>query len=352
VSDALDRALASLAGAESRAGQLEEAIEHRTMPGEPVADGSAGVREYGSTETASGDGDAGGSTAPGGSAEAKASDGVAGLFRVGTPFFLIAGPCVLESDTLNVTIGEALARLAEELRFPIIYKASFDKANRSSPGSPRGPGLDAGLEQLARVRSATGLPILADVHAPEQCGPVGQIADVLQIPAFLCRQTDLLVAAGATGRPVNVKKGQWMAPHEMRGAVGKVRGAGSRAVAVTERGTFFGYGNLVVDMRSFALMREACEAPAIFDGTHSVQRPGEGGGISGGEPRHIPSLVRAAVAAGADALFLEVHPEPAKGLSDTTSMLPLDRLRPLLEQVLEIRATLASANAAGDAARG
>jgi 2-dehydro-3-deoxyphosphooctonate aldolase (KDO 8-P synthase) len=268
------------------------------------------------------------------------------LFRLGGPFFLIAGPCVLEEDALNLTIGEALAQLADDLALPIVFKASFDKANRASPGSPRGPGLDKGLEKLARVRVATGLPLLTDVHLPEQCAPVAEVADVLQIPAYLCRQTDLLRAAGATGRPVNVKKGQWMAPAEMNGAVRKVRsaadGAGveNPAVTVTERGTFFGYGNLVVDMRSFALLREACEAPAVFDGTHSVQRPGEGGAVSGGEPRHIPTLVRSAVAAGADALFLETHPEPARGLSDTTNMLPLDRLRPLVEEVLALRAAL------------
>jgi 2-dehydro-3-deoxyphosphooctonate aldolase (KDO 8-P synthase) len=262
------------------------------------------------------------------------------LFRPDGGFFLIAGPCVVESDDLNLRIGEALARLSDDLRLPIVYKASFDKANRSSPGSPRGPGVHEGLRKLQRVQEATGLPLITDVHLPEQCAAAAEIVDALQIPAFLCRQTDLLVAAGATGKPVNVKKGQWMAPHEMRGAVAKVRGAGSPAVATTERGTFFGYGNLVVDMRSFALMREACDAPAIFDGTHSVQRPGEGGGISGGEPRFIPSLVRAAVVAGADALFLETHPEPAKGLSDTTNMLPLDRLRPLVEEVLALRAAL------------
>jgi 2-dehydro-3-deoxyphosphooctonate aldolase (KDO 8-P synthase) len=265
---------------------------------------------------------------------------VESLFQLGGPFFLIAGPCVLEDDALNLTIAEALARLGDDLGLPIVFKASFDKANRSSPESPRGPGVDEGLRKLERVRAETGLPLLTDVHLPEQCAAVAQVVDVLQIPAFLCRQTDLLVAAGHTGKPVNVKKGQWMAPHEMRGAAGKVRGAGSPAVAVTERGTFFGYGNLVVDMRGFALLREACGAPAIFDGTHSVQRPGEGGGISGGEPRHIPTLVRAAVAAGADALFLETHPEPARGLSDTTNMLPLDRLRPLVEEVLALRAAL------------
>jgi 2-dehydro-3-deoxyphosphooctonate aldolase (KDO 8-P synthase) len=261
-------------------------------------------------------------------------------FRPGGPFFLIAGPCVLEDDRLNLLIAEALARLSDELGLPIIFKASFDKANRSSHGSPRGPGIDDGLARLARVREATGLPLLTDVHEPAHCAAAAEVVDVLQIPAFLCRQTDLLVAAGATGRAVNIKKGQWMAPEEMAGAVAKVRGSGSPRVATTERGTFFGYGNLVVDMRSFDLMREACEAPAVFDGTHSVQRPGQGGGVSGGEPRFIPPLVRAAVAAGADALFLEVHPEPAKGLSDTTNMLPLDRLRPLLEEALAVRAAL------------
>jgi 2-dehydro-3-deoxyphosphooctonate aldolase (KDO 8-P synthase) len=262
------------------------------------------------------------------------------LFRPGGPFFLIAGPCVLEDDRLNLAVGEALARLSEELRLPIVFKASFDKANRSSPGSARGPGMDEGLRKLERVGRETGLPLVTDVHEPDQCEATAQVVDVLQIPAFLCRQTDLLLAAGATGRAVNVKKGQWMAPREMKGAAGKVRGAGASGLAVTERGTFFGYGNLVVDMRGFVQLREACDAPAIFDGTHSVQRPGEGEGISGGEPRFIPYLVRAAVAAGCDAVFLETHPEPEKGLSDTTNMLRLDRLRPLVEEILAIRAAL------------
>lgn len=268
---------------------------------------------------------------------------VAELFRPGAPFFLIAGPCVLEDERLNLEVGEALARISDHLGLPVVFKASFDKANRSSPGSPRGPGLEEGLELLAQVKRATGLPVLTDVHEAGQCTAAAEVADVLQIPAFLCRQTDLLLAAGATGRPVNVKKGQWMAPHEMRGAVAKLRGAGAAGVAVTERGTFFGYGNLVVDMRSFPLLREACGAPTVFDGTHSVQRPGEGGGVSGGEPRFIPGLVRAAVAAGADALFLEAHPEPSRAPSDATNMLPLDRLRPLLEEVLAIRAAIGGA---------
>ena len=272
---------------------------------------------------------------------------VAELFREGAPFFLIAGPCVLEDDALNLAVGEALARFADDLALPIIYKASFDKANRSSPGSPRGPGVDEGLEKLERVRSATGLPLLTDVHLPEQCAPVAEVVDVLQIPAFLCRQTDLLVAAGSTGKAVNVKKGQWMAPAEMRGAVAKVRAAGSSAVAVTERGTFFGYGNLVVDMRNFTLLREACGAPAVFDGTHSVQRPGLAGGASGGDREFIPALVRAAVAAGANGLFLETHPDPARAPSDSTNMLPLDALDALLRQVMALRAALGSPTPAG-----
>jgi 2-dehydro-3-deoxyphosphooctonate aldolase (KDO 8-P synthase) len=269
---------------------------------------------------------------------------VPGLLAPDGEFFLIAGPCVLEDDALNLRVGEHLARLSEDLRLPIVFKASFDKANRSSLGSGRGPGLEEGLERLARVRSATALPLLTDVHEPAQCAPVAEVVDVLQIPAFLCRQTDLLLAAGATGRPVNVKKGQWMSPQEMRGAVAKLRAAGAGGVAVTERGTFFGYGNLVVDMRSFLALREACEAPTVFDGTHSVQRPGEGQGISGGEPRFIPHLVRAAIAAGADALFLETHPDPACAPSDATNMLPLERLRPLLEEVLAIRSALTPAH--------
>jgi 2-dehydro-3-deoxyphosphooctonate aldolase (KDO 8-P synthase) len=265
---------------------------------------------------------------------------IAKLFEPGGGFFLIAGPCVLEDDGLNLEVAAALARLSDDLALPVIFKASFDKANRSSPSSPRGPGLDEGLRKLARVRDESGLPVLTDVHDAAQCGAVAEIVDVLQIPAFLCRQTDLLLAAGATGRPVNVKKGQWMAPEEMRGAAEKLRGAGADGVAVTERGTFFGYGNLVVDMRSFELMRESCSAPVVFDGTHSVQRPGAGAGVSGGEPRFIPTLVRAAVAAGVDALFLEVHPEPSRAPSDATNMLRLERLRPLLEEVLAIRGAL------------
>lgn len=262
------------------------------------------------------------------------------LFQGGERFFLIAGPCVLEDDALNLGIAEELARISEDLGLPVIFKASFDKANRSQPGAPRGPGLERGLEQLALVGRETGLPVLTDIHESWQADPVGEVCDVLQIPAFLCRQTDLVEAAARTGRPVNLKKGQWMAPEEMAGAVAKARAAGCSGVAVTERGTFFGYGDLVVDMRSFERLRDATGAPTIFDGTHSVQRPGKADGASGGDPRFTPPLVRAAAAAGMDALFMEVHPEPEKGLSDRTNMLPLHLLRPLLEEVLSIREVL------------
>ena len=254
--------------------------------------------------------------------------------------FLIAGPCQLEDDALNLRVGEHLARLAERVPGGIVYKASFDKANRSNPGATRGPGLERGLAALERVRSATGLRILTDVHLPEQCAMAAEVVDVLQIPAFLCRQTDLLEAAGATGKPVNVKKGQWMHPEGMQGAVSKVRraagGAGAQ-VAVTERGTFFGYGDLVVDMRSFARMRAACACPVIFDGTHSVQQPGRGeGGASGGAREFIPALTLAAVAAGADGLFLETHPQPDRAPSDGPNMLPLQALDTLVSRLVDV----------------
>ena len=254
-------------------------------------------------------------------------------------FFLIAGPCVVEDDDLNLRVGDHLAALADRVPGGIIYKASFDKANRSNAGAHRGPGLDEGLAALDRVRQATGLPILTDVHLPEQCAAAAQVADVLQIPAFLCRQTDLLVAAGATGKPVNVKKGQWMHPEGMRGAVDKVRGASTTPseVAVTERGTFFGYGDLVVDMRNFVRMREACQAPVIFDATHSVQRPGQGqGGASGGAREFIPPLTMAAVGAGADGLFMETHPDPDHAPSDGPNMIPLEHLDALIERTVAL----------------
>jgi 2-dehydro-3-deoxyphosphooctonate aldolase (KDO 8-P synthase) len=262
---------------------------------------------------------------------------IASLFTPGE-FFLIAGPCMLEDDALNLRVGEALAELRVQSGVPIIYKASFDKANRSKPGAPRGPGIDAGLRQLDRVKQATGLPVLTDVHEAQQTAAVAQVCDVLQIPAFLSRQTDLVEAAARTGRVVNIKKGQWMAPEDMAGAAGKARAAGAAAIGVTERGTLFGYGDLVVDMRSFVRMREATGAPVIFDGTHSVQRPGTADGASGGDPRFIQPLVLAAMAAGADALFLEVHPHPETAPSDGSNMLQIERLPALLQRVLEVRA--------------
>jgi 2-dehydro-3-deoxyphosphooctonate aldolase (KDO 8-P synthase) len=266
-------------------------------------------------------------------------------------FLLIAGPCALEDSELNLEVAHALVGLAEESGLPIVFKASFDKANRSSLDSARGPGMETGLPLLARVKEETGLPLSTDIHEPWQAGPVGEVVDVLQIPAFLCRQTDLLVAAGETGKAVNIKKGQWMAPEEMKAAVDKVRSSGASEVAVTERGTIHGYGDLVVDMRSFARIRDAAHAPAIFDGTHSVQRPGLSEGSSGGDPEHIPALVRAAVAAGCDGLFLETHPEPARAPSDSTNMLPLADLPALIRDVVEIRRTL-SREARGTLDRG
>ena len=284
----------------------------------------------------------------------------ASLFRTGAgatsneahgQFFLIAGPCLLEDDALNLSVASELARIADDLSIPIIFKASFDKANRSKAGAARGPGLDEGLRRLARVHAESGLPVLTDIHEAHQAAPAAQVCDVLQIPAFLSRQTDLVEAAGATGAALNIKKGQWMAPEEMANAVAKARAAGSDAIAVTERGTFFGYGDLVVDMRSFTRMREATNAPVIFDGTHSVQRPGRADGASGGDPRFIPSLVRSAVAAGADALFLEVHPRPETAPSDGSNMLRLDALRALLTDVLAIREIVAHHRAMPEPAR-
>ena len=257
--------------------------------------------------------------------------------------FLIAGPCQLEDDTLNLRVGEALAKLAEHVPGGVIFKASFDKANRSNVDGVRGPGIEAGLAALDRVRAATGLPILTDVHEATQCAAAAQVVDVLQIPAFLCRQTDLLVAAGATGKAVNVKKGQWMHPEGMAGAVRKVEAGAALAgtalgdLAVTERGTFFGYGDLVVDMRAFARMRAACNVPVIFDATHSVQQPGKGqGGTSGGAREFIPPLTYAAVAAGAQGLFLETHPHPDRAPSDGPNMIQLDELPALVARAVDV----------------
>lgn len=258
-------------------------------------------------------------------------------FGDGSAPFLIAGPCVIESDAVNLQVAEALVTLGARAGLHVIFKASYDKANRSRLDAPRGPGLDAGLRALERVRAATGLPLLTDVHEVAQVAPAAAVTDVLQIPAFLCRQTDLLVAAGKAGRPVNVKKGQWTAPEQMAGAVEKLRAGGAPEIAVTERGTFFGYGDLVVDMRNFARLRQACGVPVIMDATHAVQQPGQGaGGASGGLRQFIPPLLYAAAAAGADAFFLETHPDPDHAPSDGPNMLPLDELSGVLATALDV----------------
>lgn len=256
-------------------------------------------------------------------------------------FFLIAGPCLLEDDSLNLRIAEEVARVGARHALPVLFKASFDKANRSKLSAPRGPGLEEGLRRLDTVRAQTGLPLVTDIHTEPQADAAASVVDVLQIPAFLSRQTDLVVAAGRTGRAVNIKKAQWMDPEAIEHAVAKTRSAGASTVVVTERGTFFGYGDLVVDMRSFVRMARASGAPTIFDGTHSVQRPGAASGASGGDPEFTPTLVRAAVAAGCNGLFLEVHPDPASAPSDGSNMLPLDRLDDLIASVVRLRAALA-----------
>lgn len=254
-------------------------------------------------------------------------------------FLLIAGPCVLEDRQLNLEVAEALCAVGERCGIPVLFKASFDKANRTSLDSPRGPGLREGLRYLAEVREETGVSVITDIHESAQAPPVAEVVDAIQIPAFLCRQTDLLLAAAGTGLPVNVKKGQWLAPDEMRHPVAKLRSGGATAVAVTERGTAFGYGRWVVDMRGFEIMRRACECPVLFDATHAVQIPGRGS-ASGGEPEHIETLARAAVAAGADGLFVETHPRPELAPSDGPNMLRLDRLAPLVARLLSIREAL------------
>jgi 2-dehydro-3-deoxyphosphooctonate aldolase (KDO 8-P synthase) len=253
-----------------------------------------------------------------------------------TPF-LIAGPCVIEPGDVMPRVAEELARIEQDLGVPVCLKASFDKANRSRLSANRGPGLEEGLRVLEQARSASGLPILTDIHESQQAAPAAQVADALQIPAFLCRQTDLLLAAGRTGKPVNIKKGQWLQAEAMVGAIEKVRTAGSNDVAVTERGTFFGYGDLVVDMRNFSRIRALTGVPVIFDATHAVQQPGQGeAGASGGQREFIPPLLAAAAAAGADGFFLETHPDPARASSDAATQWPLDRLADLVGQTLEI----------------
>ena len=256
-------------------------------------------------------------------------------FGVGAPLFLIAGPCVIENEGHALMMAEKLGAAAEEIGVPYIFKASYDKANRTSVSSYRGPGLKNGLKILAKIKKKTGLPILTDVHQASEVEAAAEVCDILQIPAFLSRQTDLLVAAGKSGRVVNIKKGQFLAPAEMGNAAEKVASTGNEKIILTERGNSFGYQNLVVDMRSFSMMRKF-GYPVVFDVTHSVQLPGGEGKRSGGQPEFIEPLARAGVAAGVDGIFLEVHDNPGKALSDGSNALPLGQFRPLMEKIVAL----------------
>jgi 2-dehydro-3-deoxyphosphooctonate aldolase (KDO 8-P synthase) len=254
-----------------------------------------------------------------------------------SPLLLIAGPCVIESEAHAVGLGRAIADIARRLGIPYVFKASYDKANRTSATSFRGPGLDQGLRVLRHVRDEIGVPVLTDIHEPAHAAPAADVADVLQIPAFLSRQTDLLVAAARTGRVVNIKKGQFLAPGDMRHAIAKITGADNDRVLVTERGVSFGYHNLVVDMRAFPILR-ALGYPVIYDVTHSLQLPGGGDGVTAGQAEFIPIMASAGVAAGVDGVFLEVHERPEQAKSDAQNALRLDKLEPLLERLLRIHA--------------
>jgi 2-dehydro-3-deoxyphosphooctonate aldolase (KDO 8-P synthase) len=252
-----------------------------------------------------------------------------------SPFVLIAGPCVIESEAHALELAGRLREITARLSTPFVFKASYDKANRTSGKSFRGPGLDEGLRVLAAVKDRIGVPILTDIHEISQAAPAADVAEILQIPAFLCRQTDLLVAAAKTGRIVNIKKGQFLAPEDVRHAVAKVRDAGNPRVLVTERGTSFGYHNLVVDMRAFPIIRES-GTPVIFDVTHSLQLPGGGDGVTAGLAQYIEPLASAGVAAGVDGVFMEVHDEPARAKSDGQNALRLDLVEPLLNRLMAI----------------
>jgi 2-dehydro-3-deoxyphosphooctonate aldolase (KDO 8-P synthase) len=266
------------------------------------------------------------------------------------PLVLIAGPCVIESEAHAIDTALALRDIAKTARVPLVFKASYDKANRTSTKSFRGPGLAEGLRILARVRDASGLPLLTDIHEASHAAPASEVADVLQIPAFLSRQTDLLVAAGRTGRVVNIKKGQFLAPLDMRHAIEKVTSTGNQNVIVTERGFSFGYNNLVVDMRAFPILRSLGK-PVVYDVTHSLQLPGAGDGVTAGQAEFIEPLASAGVAAGVDGVFMEVHENPPQAKSDAQNALKLDRLAPLLDKLTRIHAIAReqSAAAAGSA---
>ena len=252
-----------------------------------------------------------------------------------TGLFLIAGPCVIESRAKTVALARKLASVAERLGFPLIFKASYDKANRTSIRSFRGPGLQAGLEILRSVKESAGIPVLSDVHEMSQIAPAAEVLDVLQIPAFLCRQTDLVLAVARTGKPVNVKKGPFLAPSDMMHVVEKILSTGNARIMLTERGTSFGYHDLIVDMRSILEMK-GLGFPVVIDASHGVQKPGGAGAASGGERRFIPALARAAVAAGADGVFLEVHDDPARARSDKDNAWPVDEVEPLMTGLLRI----------------
>jgi 2-dehydro-3-deoxyphosphooctonate aldolase (KDO 8-P synthase) len=260
-----------------------------------------------------------------------------GPFNIGgnSPLVLIAGPCVIESEKIVRQIAEKLIRVTEDLRVPFIFKASYDKANRSSIKSFRGPGLKKGLKILQKIKTDLNIPILSDVHKEEEVLPASEVLDILQIPAFLCRQTDLLTKAALTEKPINIKKGQFMAPWDMKNVVNKLEESGNKNILLTERGVTFGYNNLVVDMRSLVLMRDY-GYPVVFDSTHSLQQPGGKGTMSGGQREMIPDLARGAVAVGCDALFMETHPDPDQALSDGPNMLKLDLLPVLLEQLVTL----------------
>jgi 2-dehydro-3-deoxyphosphooctonate aldolase (KDO 8-P synthase) len=253
----------------------------------------------------------------------------------GNSLVLIAGPCVIEGEAFTISLATSLRGISRDLGIPLIFKASYDKANRTSISSARGPGIEEGLRILQRVKGEAGLPVLSDVHQVSEVSRAAEVLDVIQIPAFLCRQTDLIMEAARTGRPINVKKGQFLAPWDMAHVVEKIRSAGNEQILLTERGTSFGYNNLVSDMKSLPIMR-ALGYPVIYDATHSVQLPGGAGKTSGGNREFIPSLARAAVGAGADGVFLEVHPDPERALSDGANSLELDALSPLLKQLKAI----------------
>ena len=261
----------------------------------------------------------------------------AGPLSIGgqNPLALIAGPCVIESEKIAMEIAEKLKRITTDLHVPFIFKASYDKANRTSIKSFRGPGLNDGLKILQKIKTELDLPVLSDVHKEEEIDPAAEVLDILQIPAFLCRQTDLLVKAAQTGKPVNVKKGQFLAPWDMKNVMVKLEESGNSNILLTERGATFGYNNLVVDMRSLVLMREH-GYPVIFDATHSLQQPGGQGTTSGGQSEMVPDLARGAVAVGCDALFMEIHTDPSKALSDGPNMLQIDMLPELLEQLVTL----------------